>query len=125
MPAHVLFVADVIFAGERLFAQSVKFVDRGGDHRRRQSAAMPLGRDKEQVEQRAICRQRNHRRAGEVFFVRFWSACVRAGGHGQAGGRSGLAMFAREIMNEVSVRGFGYLLPRVAEISMVSPKAAT
>ena len=54
MPGHALFVADVVSAGERLFAQFVKLINRGGDHRCRQSEPLPLGRDEEQVEQRAV-----------------------------------------------------------------------
>src|SRR5262245_4847893 len=111
MPGHALFVADVVSAGEGLFSQFVKLIDRGGDQRRGQSAPLPLGLDEEQVEQRAIFSRRDHRRAGECLFVR-----VRSGIGGQAGGRSRSAMFAREIIHEVSARGFGYLLLRVTEI---------
>src|SRR5262245_45418255 len=111
MPGHALFVSDVVSAGESLFAEFVKFVDRGGDHRRGQFAPLPLRRDEKQVEQRAVFSCCYHRRAGERLFIR-----LRSRGDGQAGGRSRSAVSARKIIPEVSTRGLGYLLLRVAEI---------
>ena len=111
MPGHALFVADVVSAGERLFAQLVKLVNRGRDQRCSQSAPLPLWRDEEQVEQRAVFHRGDHSRAGECLCIR-----ARSGGDGHAGGGSGLAVLAGEIIPEVSARGLGYLFLRVAEI---------